>query len=252
MYSKTVLVGRFARDPEVSTTTGQNPKAKAVFTIAWDHPFKKGNSQFTKCVAWGKTAETVGKYCKKGRTILVEGIQVNNTWEKTIGNETFTMYSSELEVDQVRFIDAANNGSNSNEQQSQQQPAWGSQGFGRIEQQPTAQQPQVQQPQVQQPQAPQQPQFSNPGQPVNQPGMNPQAFQQQQPQYTPQQIQQIQQQQMQQQFNQQQQQPQVPPAMQQNFQQQPPAQNFQQPQNQPLPPQNQQPYPGVEADDLPF
>ena len=28
MYSKTVLVGRFARDPEVSTTTGQNPKAK--------------------------------------------------------------------------------------------------------------------------------------------------------------------------------------------------------------------------------
>lgn len=249
MFSQTIIVGRFARDPELSTVAGQNPKAKAIFTIAWDHPYKKDNSQFTRCVAWGKQAEIVGKYCKKGRTVTVTGVLVNSTWEKTVGSEKVTMNSSELEIDQIRFVDAANTDAN-NQQQQQQQPAWGSQAFGRIEQQ---QQPQVQQPQVQQPQVqqqPQQPQFSNPGEPINQPGtMSPAAFQQQ-PQYTPEQLRQMQmQQQQQQQYNPHQNlQPQAPQGMQQQVN---PHYN---PQTQPqmgLPTQ-QNPYPGVEEDDLPF
>lgn len=71
--NKVVLMGRLARDPEVRYT----PTGKVVcqFTLAVSRDYKnaEGNydTDFINCVAWGKTAETIGNSFTKGKRILV-------------------------------------------------------------------------------------------------------------------------------------------------------------------------------------
>ena len=72
-----VLNGRLTRDPELKF--GQSGKAYSRFSIAVDRPFQSStdkNSQtadFINCVAFGKTAEFIGEYFRKGRKILLHG-----------------------------------------------------------------------------------------------------------------------------------------------------------------------------------
>ena len=72
-----VLNGRLVRDPELKF--GQSGKAYSRFSIAVDRPFQSSadkNSQtadFINCVAFGKTAEFIGEYFRKGRKILLNG-----------------------------------------------------------------------------------------------------------------------------------------------------------------------------------
>ena len=72
-----VLNGKLTRDPELKF--GQSGKAYSRFSIAVDRPFQSSadkNSQtadFINCVAFGKTAEFIGEYFRKGRKILLNG-----------------------------------------------------------------------------------------------------------------------------------------------------------------------------------
>ncbi|WP_335984817.1 single-stranded DNA-binding protein [Fusobacterium polymorphum] len=72
-----VLNGRLTRDPELKF--GQSGKAYSRFSIAVDRSFQSSsdkNSQtadFINCVAFGKTAEFIGEYFRKGRKILLNG-----------------------------------------------------------------------------------------------------------------------------------------------------------------------------------
>ncbi|MCY7007791.1 single-stranded DNA-binding protein [Fusobacterium simiae] len=72
-----VLNGRLTRDPELKF--GQSGKAYSRFSIAVERPFQSTadkNSQtadFINCVAFGKTAEFIGEYFRKGRKILLNG-----------------------------------------------------------------------------------------------------------------------------------------------------------------------------------
>ena len=80
-----VLNGRLTRDPELKF--GQSGKAYSRFSIAVDRPFQSSadkNSQtadFINCVAFGKTAEFIGEYFRKGRKILLRGSLQMNQYE---------------------------------------------------------------------------------------------------------------------------------------------------------------------------
>ena len=80
-----VLNGRLTRDPELKF--GQSGKAYSRFSIAVDRPFQSSadkNSQtadFINCVAFGKTAEFIGEYFRKGRKILLKGSLQMNQYE---------------------------------------------------------------------------------------------------------------------------------------------------------------------------
>ena len=50
---------------------------------------------------WGKLAETCGKALYKGRLVYVEGQIKNRTYEK----DGSTRFVSEIEADEVRFLD---------------------------------------------------------------------------------------------------------------------------------------------------
>ncbi len=84
-YSKVILMGNLTRDPELrSTGTGTSV---CRFTIACSRSFKgqdgaqREETAFVDCDAWGRTAETIAKYCQKGRPLLVDGRLKQDKWE---------------------------------------------------------------------------------------------------------------------------------------------------------------------------
>ena len=78
-----VLNGRLVRDPELKF--GQSGKAYSRFSIAVDRPFQTSTdsqtADFINCVAFGKTAEFIGEYFRKGRKILLRGSLQMNQYE---------------------------------------------------------------------------------------------------------------------------------------------------------------------------
>ena len=78
-----VLNGRLTRDPELKF--GQSGKAYSRFSIAVDRPFQNSTdsqtADFINCVAFGKTAEFIGEYFRKGRKILLKGSLQMNQYE---------------------------------------------------------------------------------------------------------------------------------------------------------------------------
>ncbi len=83
--NKVILVGHLGKDPEVKYTPSGTPVAK--LTLATNERFKdkEGNwqdrTEWHNLVAWQRTAEIVGEYCKKGSQIYVEGRLRTDSWD---------------------------------------------------------------------------------------------------------------------------------------------------------------------------
>jgi len=90
--NKVMLIGNVTRDPEVKYT----PKGSAVtdLGIAVNRVYtpeggeKREETTFVDITLWGRQAEIAGEYCKKGRSIYIEGRLQLDTWEdKTSGQK---------------------------------------------------------------------------------------------------------------------------------------------------------------------
>ena len=84
-FNKVVLVGNLTKDPELRYT----PKGTAVakFGIGINRTWKneagetKEEATFVDVDAFGRTAEVIGQYLKKGRPILMEGRLRLDQWD---------------------------------------------------------------------------------------------------------------------------------------------------------------------------
>jgi len=84
-FNKVILVGNLTRDPELRYT----PKGTALasFGLAVNRVWRDEAGQskeevtFVDIEAWGRQAETIGQYMKKGRPVLVEGRLRLDSWE---------------------------------------------------------------------------------------------------------------------------------------------------------------------------
>ena len=74
------LLGRTTRDIELRYT--QSGKAVGNLSIAVQRKFKKEEVDFFECTAWGKTAEIIAKYVRKGDQIGITGTLRQETFEK--------------------------------------------------------------------------------------------------------------------------------------------------------------------------
>lgn len=79
--NKVFLIGNLTRDPELSETASGVSMCR--FAIAVNRPYTNGNGEretdFFNCVAWRGQAETVSKYCKKGKKVAISGsVQIRN------------------------------------------------------------------------------------------------------------------------------------------------------------------------------
>lgn len=85
-YNKVILQGNLVRDIELKQT--QSGNSVAVFTIAVGSRYKakdgstKEEVAFIDVESWGKQAEVIAEYFKRGSQILVDGRLKQDSWEK--------------------------------------------------------------------------------------------------------------------------------------------------------------------------
>jgi single-strand DNA-binding protein len=111
MYlNKALLYGNLTRDPEVKALpSGQQV---ASFGLATNRTFtnkegaKQEQTEFHNIVAFGRTAEVMGQYLKKGRPVFIEGRIQTRSWE-TEGKKN---YRTEIVVDTFQFGPQAGGG----------------------------------------------------------------------------------------------------------------------------------------------
>lgn len=99
-------MGRLTKDPEVRYTQGQTPMAIASFSLAVDRRFKRENepdADFFNCTAFGKVAEFVGKFLKKGTKVVCQGRMQNDNYKDKNGN---MVYAMKYMIDQIEFAES--------------------------------------------------------------------------------------------------------------------------------------------------
>ena len=84
-FNKVILAGNLTRDPELRYTPKGTAIAKFGLAInrSWrtDAGENKEEVTFVDLDAFGKQAETIGKYLRKGRPLLVEGRLKLDQWD---------------------------------------------------------------------------------------------------------------------------------------------------------------------------
>ncbi len=90
-FNKVILAGNLTRDPELRYTPKGTAVAKIGLAINRNWRTETGEQKeevtFVDVDAFGKTAETIGQYFKKGRPILIEGRLRYETWEDKQSNQ---------------------------------------------------------------------------------------------------------------------------------------------------------------------
>ena len=97
--NKIILMGRLTREPEMF---GQKSKV-ARFTLAVDRNYGEDETDFFNCVSFGKQAEFVEKYLKKGTKILLTGRLQNNTYEDKQGQK---VTATQIISEEVEFCES--------------------------------------------------------------------------------------------------------------------------------------------------
>lgn len=105
------LIGRLTRDIDLR---GENTSV-AKFTIAVTRPLKKDESDFINCVAFGKTAETLATYCRKGTMVGVSGRIQTGSYTNKKGNK---VYTTDVVVDRSTFTNSFGQNDNNNNNSS--------------------------------------------------------------------------------------------------------------------------------------
>jgi single-strand DNA-binding protein len=105
LRNKVQLIGNLGMNPEIKNLDSGKKLAK--FSIATNESYKnaKGekieDTQWHNLVAWGKTAEIIEKYVKKGNEIAIEGKLVNRNYDDKDGNKR---YVTEVLVNEVLML----------------------------------------------------------------------------------------------------------------------------------------------------
>jgi single-strand DNA-binding protein len=115
--NKVILIGNLGKDPEMRyTPSGQ---AVATFSLATTERRtdktgqRKDLTEWHNLVAFGKTAELINQYLKKGRSCYIEGKIQTRSWDDKDGNKK---YKTEILVNTVQFLGGAHPGASSGAQ----------------------------------------------------------------------------------------------------------------------------------------
>ena len=89
--NRATIIGRLTRDPELRTTPqGQNVTTVGIATNrTWkdQQGMKQEQVEFHNIVAWGKLAEIMSQYLKKGRQVFIEGRLQSREWQAQDGSK---------------------------------------------------------------------------------------------------------------------------------------------------------------------
>jgi len=102
--NKVFIAGNLTRDPELRQTSGG--QAVCSFSIATNRFYKDAagarqqQAEFHNIVAWGRQAEIIHQYLKKGSILLVEGRLQTRSWQDQQGTKH---WRTEVIADQIQL-----------------------------------------------------------------------------------------------------------------------------------------------------
>jgi single-strand DNA-binding protein len=118
MYQQIIIVGNLGKDPEMRYTPSGTPVTS--MNIATNRKYTGSDGQVVKETTWfrvsvfGKMAETVAQYLKKGSAVLVEGRLTpdkNSGGPRTYQRQDGTMGATyEVFANNVRFLSSRGEG----------------------------------------------------------------------------------------------------------------------------------------------
>lgn len=109
-YNKVILIGNLTRDPELRYTAKGTAIARIGLAVSRKWRNEAGEMQeettFVDVDAFGRQAETIGQYLKKGRPIMIEGRLRLDQWEDKNTGQKRSKLGVVLEV--FQFLDSGN------------------------------------------------------------------------------------------------------------------------------------------------
>lgn len=103
--NKVILVGNLGADPESRSTQSGSTLAKLRIATTERAKDRDGNwgehTEWHRVTCFGRTAENVAKFCRKGKQVYIEGKIRTSKYQDRDGNDR---WSTEVIADQVRFL----------------------------------------------------------------------------------------------------------------------------------------------------
>jgi single-strand DNA-binding protein len=111
-YNKVILIGNLTRDPELRYTPKGTAIAKIGLAVNRTWRTESGENKeevtFVDIDAFGRQAETIGQYLKKGRPVMIEGRLRLDSWEDKQTNQKRNKLGVVLES--FQFLDYGGRG----------------------------------------------------------------------------------------------------------------------------------------------
>lgn len=123
MINNVVLIGCLTRDVDLRHT----PQNQAVgqFTLAVNRNFKNQNGEydadFINCVIWGKSAENLANWAKKGNLVGITGRVQTRNYEGADGKR---VYVTEVVAESFQLLEKCDNSANQNSMAEQMPPSF--------------------------------------------------------------------------------------------------------------------------------
>ncbi len=99
-FNLVILTGRLTKEPELKY--GASGMAYCKFTLAVNRMKKDDPADFIFCSAFGKTAELIAEYVKKGHQLGVQGRLQQDTYEK----DGEKVSKTGVTVDKIEFLES--------------------------------------------------------------------------------------------------------------------------------------------------
>ena len=105
LKNKVQLIGNLGNNPEIINLDSGKKIAK--FSIATNESYKnaKGekieDTQWHNLIAWGKTADIIEQFLKKGNEVAIEGKLTNRSYDDKEGNKR---YVTEVVVNELLML----------------------------------------------------------------------------------------------------------------------------------------------------
>ena len=107
--NKVILMGRLTRDAEIRYSQGESATAIARFSLAVDRRFRRDgddqNTDFINCVAFGRTAEFLERFGRKGTKFVLDGRIQTGSYNNKDGQK---VYTTDVVVENIEFAESKN------------------------------------------------------------------------------------------------------------------------------------------------
>ena len=105
--NKVILMGRLTRDAEIRYSQGETSTAVARFSLAVDRRYNRNaeeqTADFINCVAFGRTAEFMERFGRKGTKFVAEGRIQTGSYTNKDGQR---VYTTDVVVESVEFAES--------------------------------------------------------------------------------------------------------------------------------------------------